>query len=72
MYVLSYTFFIYIIFLGHMAWEHKFQHEAELGALEEPRGSRQATYTPVFYTAAQEPAAPAPYPQGQHFRSYYA
>ena len=55
-----------------MAWEHKFQHEAELGALEEPRGSRQATYTPVFYTAAQEPAAPAPYPQGQHFRSYYA
>ena len=51
-----------------MAWEHKFQHEAELGALEESRGSRQVSYTPVFYTAAQEPAA---YPQGQIVTSYY-
>ena len=39
-----------------MAWEHKFQHEAEAGALEEARGSRQAApYTPVFYTAQAQP-----------------
>lgn len=55
--------------LGHMAWEKKFEHEAELGALEEARGARQAAYTPVFYTAVQEHV---PVVQGQHFRSYYS
>jgi len=49
---------------GKMAWEHKFEHESEIEGLglEEPRGARQAPYTPIFYTSSQGLTPPAPGP----------